>query len=196
MNHGAEETMRKTAIALLLAACAAAPAHAAQDPAEGLRHLLHGGLGTKVEGRRAERVRHRVHAGGHAAHHAKRHREAARASSLRDAERAGYKPVSALTDGAFPNFYPGLGSVYVRPKTLPVGPFLAFDHKNRQVSTIYMLSLEKMNSHDKFEATGTRVPRTDHVSVYFHGGHPGVDFPHYHYVNWHVSKKDEALVAK
>jgi hypothetical protein len=36
----------------------------------------------------------------------------------------------------------------------------------------------------------------DHVSIYFNAGHPGVDVPHYHVVLWHVSKKEEARVAK
>jgi hypothetical protein len=34
------------------------------------------------------------------------------------------------------------------------------------------------------------------VSFYFNPGHPGVDMPHYHFVIWHVSKKDEARVAQ
>jgi hypothetical protein len=117
-------------------------------------------------------------------------------SSLRDAERAGYKSVASLTRGAFPAFYPSLGRVYVRPSTLPVGPFLTFDHQGRQVSTIYMISLEDMSGHKKFDAGGTRMPRVDHVTAYYNGGHPGVDFPHYHYVLWHVSKKEEARVAR
>jgi hypothetical protein len=36
----------------------------------------------------------------------------------------------------------------------------------------------------------------DHVSLYFNAGHPGVEQPHYHIVLWHVSKADEARVAK
>ncbi len=77
-----------------------------------------------------------------------------------------------------------------------MGPFLTFDRKGHQISTVYMLSLEEMNGHRKFEATGTRVPRVNHVTVYHHNGHAGVDFPHYHYVLWHVSKDGEKRVAK
>jgi hypothetical protein len=111
------------------------------------------------------------------------------------AERAGYKRVSALVD--FPAFFPGIGVVFVKPETLPVGPFLSFDRKDRLISTIYMLPLDQLNEHRKFEAdVGFKGARVDHATMYFNGGHPGVDTPHYHYVLWHVSKKNEALVAK
>ena len=111
------------------------------------------------------------------------------------AERKGYKRVSSLVN--FPAFFPGIGVVFVKPETLPVGPFLSFDRKDRLISTIYMLPLEQLNEHKRFEAevgfVGTRV---DHVTMYFNEGHPGVDMPHYHFVLWHVSKQNEALVAK
>jgi hypothetical protein len=111
------------------------------------------------------------------------------------AERQGYKRVSSLVN--FPNFFPGIGVVYVKPATLPVGPFLSFDRKDRLVSTIYMLSLEQMNEHRKFDADRSGIGgKVDHVTVYYNGGHPGVDMPHYHYVLWHVSKKNEAIVAR
>jgi len=110
------------------------------------------------------------------------------------AERAGYKRVSSLVN--FPAFFPGIGVVFVKPDTLPVGPFLSFDRKDRLISTIYMLPLEHMNEHRRFEApVGFPGARVDHTTMYFNGGHPGVDLPHYHYVLWHVSKKNEAFVA-
>ena len=111
------------------------------------------------------------------------------------AERQGYKRVSSLVN--FPSFFPGIGIVYVKPATLPVGPFLSFDRKDRLISTIYMLPLDQMNEHKKFDADRSGIGgHVDHVTMYFNGGHPGVDMPHYHYVLWHVSKKNEALVAK
>jgi len=36
-----------------------------------------------------------------------------------------YKRVSELV--RFPDFYPGLGRLYVQPGTLPLGPFRAYD---------------------------------------------------------------------
>jgi hypothetical protein len=36
-----------------------------------------------------------------------------------------YKKVSSLVQ--LPNFLPGLGTLYVKPDTLPAGPFLAYD---------------------------------------------------------------------
>ena len=111
------------------------------------------------------------------------------------AERNGYKRVSALVN--FPPFFPGIGIVFVKPATLPVGPFLSFDRKDRLISTIYMVPLGDMNEHKKLEASvGFAGARVDHATMYFNEGHPGVDLPHYHYVLWHVSKKNEALVAK
>jgi hypothetical protein len=111
------------------------------------------------------------------------------------AERQGYKRVSSLVN--FPPFFPGIGIVYVKPATLPVGPFLSFDRKDRLISTIYMLPLDQMDEHKKFDADRSGIGgHVDHVTAYFNGGHPGVDMPHYHYVLWHVSKKNEALVAK
>ena len=48
-----------------------------------------------------------------------------------------YKKVSELVK--LPEFLPGLGQLYVDPKTLPAGPFLAYDRDGRLVSTVYML---------------------------------------------------------
>jgi hypothetical protein len=112
---------------------------------------------------------------------------------LHRAERSGYKKVSSLVD--FPPFFPGIGIVYVKPANLPVGPFLAFDRKNNLVGTIYMVPMEDMENHKKFDAAGALRP-VDHVTIYFNGGHPGVDMPHYHIVNWHVSRTGEAAVAR
>ncbi|MGH8327435.1 MAG: hypothetical protein ACRET2_11795, partial [Steroidobacteraceae bacterium] len=49
---------------------------------------------------------------------------------------APYREVSQLVK--LPSFLPGLGTLYVDPKTLPDGPFLAYDHHGHLVSTIYM----------------------------------------------------------
>jgi hypothetical protein len=79
------------------------------------------------------------------------------------------KKVSELVK--LPDFLPGLGTLYVNPKTLSAGPFIAYD----------------------LAAPGGKV---DHVSIYYNAGHPGVPDPHYHVVRWHVPKAQESLVAK
>jgi hypothetical protein len=105
----------------------------------------------------------------------------------------GFKRVSSLVK--IPNFLPGLGVLYVRPETLPTGPFLAYDRRGRRVSTIYMIPVEDMENRKKFDLAGV-AGRNDHVSMYFNQGHPGVEMPHYHIVIWHVNKRGEARVAK
>ena len=104
-----------------------------------------------------------------------------------------YKKVSTLVK--LPDFLPGIGVLYVDPKTLPAGPFLAYDHKGKLVSTIYMIPIKDFEAQKAFSlaAPGGKV---DHVSLYFNAGHPGVEEPHYHIVLWHVSKAEESLVAK
>jgi hypothetical protein len=109
------------------------------------------------------------------------------------AESKGYKRVSDLVH--FPEFFPGMGIIYVKPDTLPLGPFLCFDRKDRLVATVYMIPIKDIDDHKTLEAAGVTAP-VDHVSFYFNAGHPGVDMPHYHFVIWHVSKKDEARVAQ
>jgi hypothetical protein len=105
----------------------------------------------------------------------------------------GFRKVSDLA--ALPTLMPGLGILYVRPKTLPTGPFLAYDRKGRLVSTIYMIPIDDMAKRKKFDLAGFGR-RADHVTMHFNSGHPGVDVPHYHVVVWHVSKRAESRVAK
>jgi hypothetical protein len=109
------------------------------------------------------------------------------------AEAEGYKRVSSLVN--FPDFFPGLGAIYVKPETLPAGPFLSFDRKDRLVATIYMIPIQDINNYKEFNLSGFSG-RSDHVTFYFNPGHPGVAMPHYHFVIWHVSKEGEASVAK
>jgi len=44
------------------------------------------------------------------------------------------------------DFLPGLGTLYVNPSTLPEGPFLAYDHAGKVVSTVYMIPLKDLDS--------------------------------------------------
>ncbi|MCM8735815.1 hypothetical protein M5E06_16865 [Azospirillum sp. A1-3] len=105
-----------------------------------------------------------------------------------------YKKVSELVK--LPDFLPGMGTLYVDPKTLPAGPFLAYDHDGRLASTIYMIPVEDIQGQKKFDNLKAAGGTVDHVDMYYNAGHPGVEKPHYHVVLWHVSKADEARVAK
>jgi hypothetical protein len=117
------------------------------------------------------------------------------AQSLEKAPPKGpYKKVSELVK--LPDFLPGMGTLYVDPKTLPAGPFLAYDHDGKLVSTIYMVPTKDLEAKKKFDDLATAGGKVDHVDLYFNAGHPGVEEPHYHVVLWHVSKADEARVAK
>ena len=103
-----------------------------------------------------------------------------------------YKKVSELV--TLPDFLPGLGQLYVDPATLPAGPFLAYDHDGKLVSTVYMIPVEDLTPDKKFEDLASPGGAVDHVDVYFNAGHPGVEKPHAHVVLWHVA--DESVVAK
>lgn len=106
-----------------------------------------------------------------------------------------YKKVSSLVK--LPEFLPGLGQLYVDPKTLPAGPFLAYDHDGKLVSTVYMLPTEDLSSpQKKFEDLASPGGKVDHVDIYYNAGHPGVEKPHSHIVLWHVPTSDEVRVAK
>jgi hypothetical protein len=105
-----------------------------------------------------------------------------------------YQKVSELV--TLPDFLPGLGQLYVDPATLPAGPFLAYDHDGKLVSTIYMIPVEDLNPDKKFEDMAVGEAGVDHVDVYFNAGHPGVEKPHAHLVLWHVPAADEARVAE
>lgn len=105
-----------------------------------------------------------------------------------------YKEVSTLV--ALPDFVPGLGTLYVDPNTLPAGPFLAYDHQGKLVSSIYMIPLKDMNGQKAFNDLKVAHERADHVDIVFNAGHPGVAEPHYHFIVWYVSALRAAQLAK
>src|SRR6476661_9956833 len=72
-----------------------------------------------------------------------------------------YKKVSELVK--LPDFLPGLGTLYVDPKTLPAGPFLAYDHKGKMVSTIYMIPLKEFDAHKNIDEMAAPGGNVDHV---------------------------------
>jgi hypothetical protein len=105
-----------------------------------------------------------------------------------------YQQVSKLV--TLPDFIPGLGQLFVDPETLPAGPFLAYDHDGKLVSTIYMIPVADLNPDKRFDELAAPGGAVDHVDVYFNAGHPGVEVPHAHVVLWHVPAADEARVAE
>ncbi|WP_245153775.1 DUF5602 domain-containing protein [Allopusillimonas ginsengisoli] len=107
---------------------------------------------------------------------------------------APYQAVSSLVK--LPDFIPGMGQLYVDPTTLPAGPFLAFDHDGKLVSTIYMIPLAQMKPDMHIDNLLSPGGKVDHVDIMYNAGHPGVAEPHIHIVLWHVSAADEARVAK
>src|SRR4051794_6441840 len=104
-----------------------------------------------------------------------------------------YQAVGKLVK--LPDFLPHLGQLFVNPKTLPAGPFLAYDHSGKLVSTIYMIPLEDLQTGKSFDDLAAPGGKVDHVQVYYNAGHPGVEKPHAHVVLWHVPKADETRVA-
>ena len=118
---------------------------------------------------------------------------ASAASVLNEPPAEPYKKVSTLV--RFPDFAPGLGTLYVDPKTVPEGPFLAYDHEGHLISTIYMVPLKDMDAQKNFDlpSPGDNV---DHISLNYNAGHPGVEDPHYHIILWHVPKSEEVSVAQ
>src|SRR5690349_5908745 len=137
---------------------------------------------------RRARPAHRKH---HVARSTQNQRKVAE-NQRKIAEKKGYKRVSDLVN--FPKFFPSLGILFVKPGTLPLGPFLCFDRKDRLMATVYMVSIKDIDDHKAFEAPAF-AGAADHVNIYFNPGHPGVDVPHYHFVIWHVTKKEEERVA-
>ncbi len=104
-----------------------------------------------------------------------------------------YKEVSTLVP--LPAFLPGLGTLYVDPATLPAGPFLAYDHHGKLVSSIYMIPLKDMDGHKDFANLKTaHGEHVDHVDVVYNAGHPGVPEPHYHIILWYIPAGDIAAL--
>lgn len=100
---------------------------------------------------------------------------------------ASFKKVSSLVK--LPDFVPGLGTLYVDPATLPVGPFLGYSHKGKLINITYMVPLKDIEAHKSFDTLGTVASgiKLDHTDIQHNPGHPGVEEPHYHVVQWLIS---------
>ncbi len=103
----------------------------------------------------------------------------------------GYRKVSTLVK--LPEFVPGLGTLYVRPGTLPAGPFLAYDRDDRLASTIYMIPVADVAARKTFEHLAVGHGAVRDVDLYHTPGHPGVEQPHYHVVLWHLPEGSAKL---
>ena len=102
---------------------------------------------------------------------------------------ANFKKVSTLVK--LPDYLPGLGVLYVDPASLPAGPFLGYDKKGHLANVIYMVPLKDLDAHKNFEDLGDKlgdlkIKRTDFI---YNPGHPGVEEPHYHVINWLITKQ-------
>lgn len=116
-------------------------------------------------------------------------------TSLGDAPPAEpYKAVSSLVK--LPDFIPGMGQLFVDANTLPAGPFLAYDHDGKLVSTTYMIPLSMMTPDMNLNDLKAPAGAVDHVDITYNAGHPGVEEPHIHIVLWNVPVDQESRVAK
>jgi hypothetical protein len=109
---------------------------------------------------------------------------------------AAFKKVSTLVK--LPDFLPGLGTLYVDPSTLPVGPFLGYDRSGKLVNVTYMVPLKQLEEHKAMNDLGTAAKgvKVDHTDMYYNAGHPGVEEPHYHIVQWLISKDEQTKSMK
>jgi len=100
---------------------------------------------------------------------------------------ADFKKVSSLVK--LPDFLPGLGTLYVDPSTLPIGPFLGYNHQGKLVNIVYMVPLKDFDAHKNFESIGGVAAgiKVNHTDIQYNPGHPGVEEPHYHIVQWLIS---------
>ena len=109
------------------------------------------------------------------------------AANITTSPPAAFKKVSSLVK--LPDFLPGLGTLYVDPSTLPVGPFLGYNHKGKLVNIIYMVPLKDLDAHKNIEDVGGVAAgmKINHTDIQYNPGHPGVEEPHYHIVQWLIS---------
>ena len=103
-----------------------------------------------------------------------------------------YKKMASLYQ--LPDVFPGLGTLYVQPATLPVGPYLAYDQQGNLVSTVYMIPLRDLRAGKPFNSLVAAHAKIDHVDIYYNNGHPGVPDPHYHVVIWYITAEQAAAL--
>ena len=113
------------------------------------------------------------------------------AADIHKSPPANFKKVSELV--SLPDYLPGMGTLYVDAKTLPVGPFLGYDKQSRLVNMIYMVPLSDIDAHKPMTDLGSAAAglKIDHTDMEYNPGHPGVEVPHYHIVQWLISHEEE-----
>ena len=113
----------------------------------------------------------------------------AAAADIHSQPPANFKKVSTLVK--LPDYLPGLGVLYVDPSTLPVGPFLGYDKSGHLVNITYMVPLKDLNDHKNFEDKGAKLGdlKINHTDFTYNPGHPGVEEPHYHVIQWLITKQ-------
>lgn len=106
---------------------------------------------------------------------------------------AGFVKVSDALKNPGMAFVPGLGALYVDPKTLPAGPFLGYDKKGELVNVTYMLPAAELEKNAAWPSLGTAVSglKVDHTEVHVSGAHPGVMERHIHVINWLISDSEK-----
>ncbi len=109
-----------------------------------------------------------------------------------------FKKVSTLV--RLPDWLPGLGTLYVNPSSLPVGPYLGYNHNGQLVNVIYMIPIKDFDQHKNLNDLGEKVAsmglKVDHTSVDYNPGHPGMAVPHYHVIEWLISPAQQAQEMK
>lgn len=99
-----------------------------------------------------------------------------------------------------PDWLPGLGTLYVDPASLPVGPYLGYNHNNQLVNVIYMIPIKDFDQHKNLNDLGEKVAemglKVDHTSVDYNPGHPGLQEPHYHIIEWLISPAQQEKEMK
>ena len=113
------------------------------------------------------------------------------AADIHKSPPAHFKKVSELV--SLPDYLPGMGTLYVDPKTLPLGPFLGYDKHSRLVNVIYMVPLSDIEAHKAMTDLGTAAAglKINHTDMEYNPGHPGVEVPHYHITQWLISHEEE-----
>ncbi len=109
-----------------------------------------------------------------------------------------YKKVSSLVN--LPDWLPGLGTLYVDPTNVPVGPYLGYDHNDKLVNVTYMVPIKDFNQHKDLSDLGARLAsaglKVDHTDVEYNPGHPGLQEPHYHIIEWLISRTQQESTMK
>lgn len=104
---------------------------------------------------------------------------------------APFAKVSGLV--ALPDFLPGLGTLFVDPTTLPAGPFLGYDHDGKLAATIFMAPIKALQDGTAFNDLTLGDPEVSSVDIYYNAGHPGVEEPHVHVVQFHGADAKASL---